>query len=57
MTKRMLALCALIAEENDPDTFLRLVIELNDVFKTARRATKVGDTSPQAFAHSKAVQQ
>jgi hypothetical protein len=60
MTERMLALCALIAEEKDPSKFLRLVLELNDAFEnggagveharsaTARPTTKVRNISPQA---------
>jgi len=60
MKERMLALCALIAEEKDHDRFLRLVVELNDAFEdgsagvehasstTSRPPTKVGNISPQA---------
>jgi hypothetical protein len=60
MKERMLVLCALIAEEKDHDKFLRLVVELNDVFEdgsagvepasstATRPTTKVGNISPQA---------
>jgi hypothetical protein len=35
--QRLLALCALIAEEKDPDKFLLLVHELNDAFENKER--------------------
>ena len=56
---RVMALCALIAEEKDPGKFLLLVRELNDAFEnvgvkfehaqstTARRTAKVSSISPQ----------
>lgn len=51
--ERAFALCALIAEEKDPDKLLLLVSELNDVLESderkvepAGRTAKV--TSPQA---------
>ena len=57
--ERVLALCALIAEEKDPGKFLLLVRELNDAFENvgvkferarptaARRTANVGNISPQ----------
>jgi hypothetical protein len=56
--ERVLALCALIVEEQNPDKFLLLIRELNAAFEneerkaqlatTARRIANVSDISPQA---------
>jgi hypothetical protein len=56
--QRVLALCALIAEEKEPEKFLLLVHELNDAFENKERGVenarltsarpKVSVISPQA---------
>ena len=46
--ERLLALCALIAEEKDPGKFLLLVQELNSAFENEQREV---ETAPSATAH------
>jgi len=46
--ERLLALCALIAEEKDPGKFLLLVQELNSAFENQERKV---ENAPSATAH------